>query len=108
MGMPKSNIVPLAMNDQMLSRKIAEVAKDSSRVFVTDHAKKRMRQRGILRTQVDKVLMTGKVVEHAHRNIHGNWQCTLEAIIAGDRIKIPVALEDASNGDSIIVITVMN
>lgn len=110
MGMTESNsnIVPFGMNDQMLSRRIAEIASDSSKVFIVDHARKRMRQRGVLRTQVLQVLRIGKVVERAHRNIHGNWQCTLEAIIAGDRIKIPTALEENPSGDLIIVITVMN
>lgn len=108
MGMAESKIVPFGMNDQMLSRRIAGVAKDSSKVFIVDHAKQRMRQRGILRTQVDRVLMTGKVVEHAHRNIHGNWQCTLEATIAGDRIRVAAALEEDPAGDFVVVITVMN
>jgi len=108
MGMAESKVVPFGMNDQMLSRRIAEVAKDSSKVIILPHAKQRMRQRGVLLTQVNQVLLRGRVVEHAHRDIHGNWKCTLEATIAGDRIKVAAALREDPAGDFVIVITVMN
>ena len=108
MAMAESNILPFAMNDEGLRRKIAEVAGDSSKVFPSPHAKRRMKQRGILRTQLLSVLRAGRVIESAHMNIYGNWQCTLEGIVAGDRIKAAVALERHPSGDLVIVITVMN
>ena len=107
MGM-KAKVLPFGMNDQMLSRRIAEIAKDSSKVIILPHAKQRMCRRKINRRQVDQVLLHGKVVEHAHRDIYGNWKCTLEAVIAGDRIKVPAVLNETPTGDFVIVITVMN
>jgi hypothetical protein len=107
--MAESKVVPLLfMNDATLRRRIARVAADSSRVFVTPHAKSRMKQRGVLRTQLQRVLQNGNIVESAHRNVRGNWQCTLEAIDAGDRIRTAVALEHHPSGELVIVITVMN
>ena len=108
MAMAESNILPFGMNDETLRRRIAQVAKDSSKVFITPHATARMERRKVTRKQVNQVLMKGRVVEHAHLNIHGNWQCSLEEIIAGDRIKVAAALEQNPDGDLIIVITVMN
>ena len=67
-----------------------------------------MRQRGVTDLQVLHVLRKGVTVEHAHLNIHGNWQCTLEALIAGDRIKVAAALINTAPNESVVVITVMN
>ena len=108
MAVEESNIVPLGMDNETLRRRIAQLALDSSRVVITQHAKARMKQRGVLRTQVSHVLQKGKVVEPAHRNIHGNWQCSLEEVVAGDRIKVAAALERSGDGELVIVITVMN
>ncbi len=96
------------MNDESLRRKIAEVVSDSSKMILTLHAKKQMRKRNVILTQVLHTLRKGYVVESAHRNIHGNWQCTLEALIAGDRIKVAAALVTDPNAESVVVITVMN
>ena len=73
------------MTDAALRRRLAEIAQDSSRVLITAHARQRMRQRRVLPTQVLHVLCHGAVVEPAHQNIRGNWQCTLQALVAGDR-----------------------
>ena len=96
------------MSNETLRKRIALISRDSARVVTISHAKKRMVQRRILLTQVLQVLNGGKVVEPAHRNIHGNWQCTLERLVAGDRIKIVAALEERISGEHVIVITVMN
>jgi hypothetical protein len=106
--MPESNVLPFGMNDESLRRRIAQLAANSSNVFITPHAKARMRERHVLRTQVNQVLVRGRVVERAHLNVHGNWQCTLEEVIAGDRIRVAAAVETSPNGDQVIVITVMN
>lgn len=107
MGM-ESSVVPFGMNDQMLARRIAQVAQDSSKVILMPHAKKRMRERNILWTQIIQVLRKGLVVEHAHRNIRGNWQCTLKLLVAGDEIKLAAVLQENEAGESVIVLTVMN
>ncbi len=67
-----------------------------------------MLKRKISRTQVLEVLRKGYIVEHAHLNIKGNWQCTLEKLVAGDLIKVAAALMTDSSGEWVVVITVMN
>jgi len=103
-----SNVLPFEMNDENLRKRIAQLSLDSSRVFITGHAKQQMRARNVSRRQVDDVLEKGYVVEPAHRNIHGNWQCTLEYLTSGDLVRVVAVLEADSSGESVIVITVMN
>jgi hypothetical protein len=100
------------MNDESLRRRIATIAlasmdSDTPRVIVLPHAKKQMKRRGITPRQMYDVLMKGYVVEHAHRDIKGNWKCTLEYRTAGERVKVAAALADV-DGESVVVITVMN
>ena len=96
------------MNGQILRRRIAEVARDSSRVLFTGHARMRMRTRNVLPTQVLHVLRRGHVVEPAHRNVRGNWQCTLEAHVAGDQVRVAAAMTTDLEGEWVVVVTVMN
>lgn len=98
----------LIMNDASLARKIAQIAADSSRVVITGHAKKRMRQRHILLTQVVHCLKHGIVIEPAHQDIKGSWKCTLEASVSGDMVKVAAALSTDDFGELVVVVTVMN
>lgn len=106
MGM--TAVLKFKMSNEMLRRKIAKIAADSSRVVITQHAKQRMRQRKVLLRQVLDVLHGGKIVEPAHQNTHGDWCCTLEKLTAGDRVKVPAVLESKDSGEFVIVITVIN
>ena len=72
MGMA-APVLRFAMNDASLKRKIAELAADSSHVAILPHARKRMRERRILLTQVLHCLCHGNVVEPAHQDIKGCW-----------------------------------
>ena len=96
------------MTDGLLRRRIAKVVGDSSRVLFTRHARMRMRTRRVLPTQVLHALRLGYVVEPAHRNIRGNWQCTLEARVAGDQVRVVAALMTDSEGEWVVIVTVMN
>jgi Domain of unknown function (DUF4258) len=96
------------MNDYAIKRRIVELARDSSRVIVTDHAKVQMRKRRILLTQVIQVLLRGSVVEPAHKDIYGCWKCTLQLTTAGDRVKVAAALGEDENHNKVVVVTVMH
>lgn len=105
-GMTK--VLAFRMTSGVLRARIAQTASDSARVVITDHAKKRMKQRKITRTQIQDVLLFGKVVEAAYPNPKGDWCCTLERLTAGDLVTIPVCLSIDELGEAVIVITVMN
>jgi len=97
-----------AMNDVSLKRRISQIAADSSRVVITAHAKKRMRERRILMTQVLHCLRKGNVVEPAHQDAAGCWKCTLESLVSGDVVRVAAALGRDADGELIVVITVMH
>jgi hypothetical protein len=108
MAAPVTNVHPFRMNDASLKRKIAELAQDSFNIIIMPHAKQRMRRRGILITQVQKVLIRGNVVEPAHRDIHGCWKCTLKLTVSGDLIRVAAALGEDEHKNKVVVLTVMN
>lgn len=87
-------------------RLIHDLARDSDNVFIGPHARKRMKQRHITRTQVAKCLLKGSLSESAHRDAHGDWACTLHYQWAGDDVHAAVAIECDENGDWIAVVTV--
>jgi hypothetical protein len=96
------------MNDATLKRKIAEIAADSSRVVLLPHARRRMRERRVLLTQVVHCLRHGNIVEPAHLDMKGCWKCTLECLVSGDRVRVAAAVDKNERGELVIVITVMN
>lgn len=98
----------MKLSDPAFLRRAREIAADSNRVFLTDHAKGRMRKRKVTRMQVMECLRKGTIDEPAHLNIHGDWQATLAHQNAGDLVKVAVAIERQENGDLAVVITVMN
>lgn len=104
----RSNVVLLVMNDATLLRQIRELASDSANIVIAGHAKRQMRRRGILRTQVQKVLLRGNIVEPAHKDIHGCWRCTLHLTVSGDSIRVAAALGEDDFRNKVVVITVMN
>ncbi|WP_287189267.1 DUF4258 domain-containing protein [Paraburkholderia sp.] len=104
-GMPPEPI-PFRLNDSNLRRLISDTAKDSGCVFITPHAKKRMRERRITLAQVLDCLRNGRVSEPSHTNLQGNWQCTLTRRNAGDEVRVAAAIERTEDGDWAVVITV--
>ncbi|WP_322094580.1 DUF4258 domain-containing protein [Paraburkholderia bannensis] len=104
MGMP-TQPTPFRLNDANLQRLIRETAQDTARVFMSPHAKRRMRERKITPTQVYDCLRRGSVFE-PHTNSKGHWQCTLMRRSAGDDITVVAVLERDEGGDWVVVVTV--
>ena len=105
MGMAK--VQPLRPSDASFIRKLRAIAADSNRVVLTDHAKKRMKERRITLRQVLECLRKGRIDEPAHATIHGDWKATLEHQYAGDVVKVAVAIELQVDGEMAVVVTVM-
>jgi hypothetical protein len=94
---------PRPMTDEALRRQIAALAKDSSRVIITDHVTARMAQRNVSVAQVFEVLRKGTIHEPAHLNIYGNWQCTLQCTTAGDLIRVACAVDDSDPSRTVAI-----
>ena len=101
------NVIPLKLTAPAAEMLIRDIAKDSAKVKLTSHARKRMRERRVSMTQVLDVLRRGKVCEGPGRNVHGDWEVAIRWRYAGDTIKLAVAIDTVENGDQVIVITVI-
>jgi len=105
MGM--GTVQPIWLSDAGFLRKLRAIVVDSDRVILTNHAKQRMRQRRIGLRQVLECLRKGRIHEPAHLTVHGDWKATLEHHVAGDVVKVAVAIERQQDGEMAVVVTVM-
>lgn len=76
-------------------------------LFLTDHAKLRMKERKVSSKQVYECIAKGGIDEPAHITAHGDWAATVGYFTGGDYIKVAVAISKDDKGDLIVVITVI-
>lgn len=85
--------IPINLSAPVAQRLVREVAADSSRVFLTRHARVRMRERKIDRTQVFDVLRRGRIAEAPARQPGGEWKFTMQRITMGNDVTVAVVLD---------------
>ena len=84
---------------------IKDIAADSSRVILSNHARKQMRIRQITPKQVLRCLEMGGVTEGPWKdNMTGDWRCTVRRFAAGQEVQVAVAF---STKERLIVVTAM-
>ena len=83
-------------------RHIRDIAADTGSIIVVAHARKRQRERGITRRQIELCVQKGTVTEGPFMNAHGNWQVTLFRHAAGEDLTCVVAIDWPSR---LIVVT---
>lgn len=89
-----------------LQKHIRWVAKDTSRVFITRHARDRMRERTVLQDEVYECLRQGLIRLTPEPDLKtGNLVCRMERYVCGRSIGICVALAD--DDPDLIVVTVL-
>lgn len=82
-----------------------ELARDTANVFLTAHAKQRMRERAITMEQVTAVLRFGNVLQKPRLTKEGDWSYVFEHRLLNKQVlKASVVLEDHAGVD---VLTVM-
>ena len=81
---------------------IQEIATDTSRIVILNHAKKQMRRRKITRTQVYSCLRRGVITEGPALDIQGFWRCTMQRLVAGEEITVAVSF---NSREKLLVIT---
>jgi len=101
-----NKLLPFKLNDANMLRLVRETALHSENIYLTKHAKKRMRERGISRTQIEYCLRSGNIDEPAHVTVQGNWRCCLRCVHAGDLVKVVVDLEKDEASRWLMVVTV--
>jgi len=98
---------PLVLNDVSMLRMVRQIAQNSENIYLTQHARQRMGERGITRAQVEYCLRNGSMDEAAHQNIKGHWQCRMQCVHAGDWVRVAVVLEQDDTDQWIVVLTVI-
>lgn len=82
----------LSIND--LKNYLRRVAADDIKVAYTEHAKHRMKERGITTSDVNNVIETGTPEHAPYFNAgHGTWECNVFGRSAGKQIRIGLALQ---------------
>ena len=97
------NVLPLRMTPAAALRIIREVAGDTSRIVVLDHAKRQMKKRKITRSQVYSCLRLGVITEGPALDIKNYWRCTMSRLVAGDEVSVVVSF---NSRERLLVITV--
>lgn len=98
--------IPIHLNGPVAERLVREVATDTARVFLTAHAKQRMKERKIDRAQVFEVLRRGRVIEAPSRQPGGEWKFTMQRMAMGDDVTVAVVLDRDERGNLVAVLTV--
>ncbi|GMR17672.1 MAG: hypothetical protein BMS9Abin33_0065 [Gammaproteobacteria bacterium] len=106
--MAQGNIVEMELSASKAKKFLLEITENSSRVFFTRHAEKRMKQRKITRPQIIRCLQSGAITEGPARGISGNWEMRMEVLSVGDPVTVVAALDNDEQGNFVIVITVIN
>lgn len=86
-----------------LAKHIRTIAKNTASIFLTDHAKKRMRERKVSSEEVFQCLQLGTIDREPEGNPEkGSLECLMERYVAGRQLGIIVALCD-EDPDAIVV-----
>lgn len=100
------NVIDFNITPARAKKLLKEISLNSARVFFTNHAEKRMRERKITRTQVLRCLTHGSIVEGPAPSIKGNMEMRLEVMSAGEIVTVVAALERDDTGNFAVIITV--
>lgn len=100
--MKKAEVIPLEISAAIARPIIREIAADTSRIVILDHAKRRMRKRRITPSQVYSCLRKGIIAEGPALDDKGFWRCTMRRLAAGEEITVVVSF---NSRDRVLVIT---
>lgn len=88
-----ADVIPLKLTAPGALRMIHQLAADSDRIVIIPHGRKRGRQRGITRAQMEACLRRGTIIEGPFVNDKGNWQVTMFRHAAGQELHCVVAID---------------
>ncbi|MDO8907320.1 MAG: DUF4258 domain-containing protein [Pseudohongiella sp.] len=104
MGMTNPTPIP-AINKYTVARAIKAAAEQSENIIITNHAKQRMIERGITRSEVNRCLRHGQQQGKGFINDKSNWQVELLHTVAGRRLAVQAVLIEEERRTVIVVTT---
>ncbi len=78
-------VIPIGLRPGAAEKKIRELAADTDKVILSDHALERMEQREISDIEVYRILQKGHVMEEPTRTKQKEWQCKVVMRLKGNR-----------------------
>jgi Domain of unknown function (DUF4258) len=81
----KKVVVPIGLRPARAQEIVREIAADTNRVILGDHAKQRMEERGISDIEVYRILQRGFVLEAPERTEFKEWKCKVVMQLKGNR-----------------------
>jgi hypothetical protein len=101
-----ADTIPSKLSKAQLQAHIRAMAADSSRIYFTVHAQRRMKERQLSREAVLAVLRVGRLLRSPEFNrTKGSLECRMEHFAVGMDIAVVVALSD--DDPDLVVITAM-
>lgn len=99
-----STVTKLRLTSSIAEQRIHDIAKETSQVALTTHAKDRMAEREISVREIYEILRNGQVEESPTETTRGEWKCKITLKLRGRRkAGVVVALPPKTK---VIVITV--
>lgn len=90
-------------SNAQLSKHIRTLAENSSSVFITHHAKVRMKERKVTSQEVYECLRLGQIIRVPEENQDkGSLECLMERYVSGRQLGVIAALCD-EDPDAIVV-----
>ena len=104
MGMSKT--VRALLSDKRAKELLKTAGAKGSRLAFSTHAEERMKERRISRKQVLETLRNGTISEPLHKDVRGDWRCSVNWFYAGLGLTVAVAFKLLKNGEMVVVVTV--
>ncbi len=88
-----SNVVPLQPKPQRTLNLVRQIAKESSRIFISRNAEEAMARDGVTMRQVLLCMAKGSISEGPHCDEYGLTCLELERVTAGRWVRVVVSIE---------------
>jgi hypothetical protein len=80
-----ASVIKFRLRPEKAQAIVREIAADTSKVIIGDHAKERMAQREISDIELYRLLRTGHVMEEPTQTERNEWKCKVVKKLKGNR-----------------------
>lgn len=101
----EDKVTGVRLTRKVAQRRIREIVKVTANVKLTTHAKKRMAERDIIKTEVYRILKNGDIENDPELTERGEWKCKVTLQLRGRRLAGVVAIL-VNGGKQLVIVTV--
>jgi hypothetical protein len=104
---PLHPTLPRKLSRDEAAELVRKILEESANVRWMNHVLQRMQERHVTDMQVLQVLKRGEVIADPVFGKERNWEVTMEADTAGERVRVGARIDVDKMGYMVLVITVM-